>query len=183
MGTRPWWLLPPGRIHPGWWVGLGALLLCIDHFTGLDVEFPVLYVLPVILAAWYSGKSAAMGLAIAVPILRILTLSWSQNPSADVTSSILATLLRGTFVLLFGLWFVRLAHFERELSRKVKVLEGLLPICAFCKSIRNEGGTWEDLESYISGRSEAEFSHGVCPSCGAAHYPGLLDAEETVVNR
>ena len=55
----------------------------------------------------------------------------------------------------------------------MKVLEGLLPICAFCKNIRNDKGEWERMEGYISRRSEAEFSHGICPSCSDKHYPGL----------
>ena len=180
MSIRPWWLLPTGRIHPGWWVALGALLLWLDHLTGPNATFPVLYTLPVIFAAWYSGKWAAIGLAIAFPVFRILTFVFSAAPT-DLTSFVLATLLRGSVVVFVALWFARLADHERELSRQVRVLEGLLSICAFCKSIRNESGKWETLESYISRRSEAEFSHGVCPSCGAAHYPGLLDAEQ--VNR
>jgi hypothetical protein len=88
--------------------------------------------------------------------------------------------LRGGVVLVIALWFARLADLERELSRQVKILEGLLPICSFCKSIRNENGQWECLETFISRRSEAEFSHGVCPSCGAANYPELLDEEKSV---
>lgn len=115
MSIRPWWLLPPGRIHPGWWIALGALLLWIDHVAGLNADFLVLYVLPMILAAWYSGKSAAVGLAIAVPILRILTLTAAPDQPAAMTSAILATLFRGSVVLLIGLWFARLATFEREL--------------------------------------------------------------------
>jgi hypothetical protein len=74
-----------------------------------------------------------------------------------------------------ALWFARLAELERDLARRVKVLEGLLPICAFCKNIRNEAGEWERLESFISKRSEAEFSHGICQSCGEKHYPGLIE--------
>ena len=82
----------------------------------------------------------------------------------------------------FALWFARLADYERELSRQVRVLEGLLAICSFCKSIRNERGDWEHLESFISRRSEAEFSHGVCPSCGALHYPDMFGEERSVSN-
>jgi hypothetical protein len=86
-------------------------------------------------------------------------------------------------VLLFALWFARLADYERELSRQVRVLEGLLAICSFCKSIRNERGDWEHLESFISRRSEAEFSHGVCPSCGALHYPDMFGEERFCLER
>lgn len=47
----------------------------------------------------------------------------------------------------------------------VKVLSGLLPICASCKKIRSDQGYWEHLESYIQTRTEAVFSHGICPDC------------------
>ncbi|MCB2171093.1 MAG: hypothetical protein KQI78_25835 [Deltaproteobacteria bacterium] len=48
---------------------------------------------------------------------------------------------------------------------EVKTLKGILPICASCKKIRNDEGYWDQIESYISRRSEAEFSHGICPEC------------------
>ena len=54
---------------------------------------------------------------------------------------------------------------EHALHRRVEQLEGLLPICAFCKSIRNKAGNWEPIETYISERSHATFSHGICPDC------------------
>jgi len=53
----------------------------------------------------------------------------------------------------------------REALLKVKTLSGLLPICASCKNVRDDHGYWRRIESYISERSEAEFSHGLCPSC------------------
>jgi hypothetical protein len=73
----------------------------------------------------------------------------------------------------FALWFARLADFERSLQRRVKILEGMLPICSHCKNIRNDKGDWERMEAYISRRSEAEFSHGICPSCSDKHYPDM----------
>jgi DNA-binding response OmpR family regulator len=48
---------------------------------------------------------------------------------------------------------------------KVKVLSGLLPICAWCKKIRDDKGYWNQIEMYISKHSEAVFSHGMCPEC------------------
>jgi PAS domain S-box-containing protein len=48
---------------------------------------------------------------------------------------------------------------------KVRQLSGLLPICAWCKKIRDDGGYWNSVEQYIHERSEAEFSHGLCPEC------------------
>jgi hypothetical protein len=54
-------------------------------------------------------------------------------------------------------------------------LEGLLPICAHCKKIRDKDGNWQVLEYYIESRSRAEFSHGVCPECLKKHYGKYLD--------
>ncbi|HET9177317.1 MAG TPA: response regulator transcription factor [Terriglobia bacterium] len=49
--------------------------------------------------------------------------------------------------------------------KQVKQLRGLLPICMYCKKIRNDGDYWQQVETYISDHSEAEFSHGICPGC------------------
>lgn len=57
--------------------------------------------------------------------------------------------------------------------KQVKQLRGLLPICMYCKKIRNDGDYWEQVESYISEHTEAEFSHGICPEC----YKKLMDSQ------
>jgi hypothetical protein len=171
---RPWWLLPDGQIQPLWWIALGAAMLWIDYLAYGTGHFPVIYVIPVILAAWYSGKWPALGLAIAVPVFRLLVLVMPTSPPEGMGALALATLFRGIIIAILALWFARLAEFEREMQRRVKVLEGLLPICAFCKNIRNDKGEWERMEAYISRRSEAEFSHGICESCSEKHYPGMI---------
>lgn len=56
---------------------------------------------------------------------------------------------------------------------ELKVLQGLLPICANCKYIRNDDGKWQQIEKYISEYSEASFTHGICPGCQAELYPGI----------
>ena len=53
---------------------------------------------------------------------------------------------------------------------QVKTLQGMLPICAHCKKIRNDQDNWQPIESYISQHSGAKFSHGVCPDCLKEHY-------------
>ena len=55
--------------------------------------------------------------------------------------------------------------------REVRTLRGILPICSFCKRIRNDQGYWDQVESYVSEHTDANFSHGVCPDCLAKHYP------------
>lgn len=54
---------------------------------------------------------------------------------------------------------------------EVKQLSGLLPICSFCKKIRDDNDYWHQLEQYISVRSDIEFSHSLCPNCMEKHYP------------
>jgi hypothetical protein len=57
----------------------------------------------------------------------------------------------------------------------VKLLSGMLPICASCKKIRDDTGYWEQIEAYISEHSEAEFSHSLCPDCEKKAYEELKD--------
>ncbi|MBL8966049.1 MAG: hypothetical protein JNG85_03510, partial [Spirochaetaceae bacterium] len=56
-------------------------------------------------------------------------------------------------------------------ERQVKTLEGILPICSYCKKIRDGDNSWHVLEAYIEDRSTAEFSHGICPECFEKHRP------------
>jgi len=60
----------------------------------------------------------------------------------------------------------RVRQLEEALSR-VKTLQGLLPICSYCKKIRNDRNYWQQVDAYISDHSEAQFSHGICPECYA----------------
>ncbi len=57
---------------------------------------------------------------------------------------------------------------------KVKLLSGLLPICANCKNIRDNEGYWHDVAGYIHDHSEADFSHGICPDCMKKLYPDFV---------
>lgn len=54
---------------------------------------------------------------------------------------------------------------EKAQEAEIKQLRGFLPICSYCKKIRNDSNYWEHLESYISSHSNALFSHGICPEC------------------
>ncbi len=60
----------------------------------------------------------------------------------------------------------------------VKLLSGLIPICANCKKIRDDEGFWQQVEGYISEHSEAQFSHGICPDCKQELYPEFFKAAE-----
>jgi transcriptional regulator with PAS, ATPase and Fis domain len=59
----------------------------------------------------------------------------------------------------------------------VKLLSGLVPICANCKKIRDDQGYWTQIESYIQDRSDAKFSHSICPDCAKKLYPDYIKKE------
>ena len=54
---------------------------------------------------------------------------------------------------------------------EVKTLEGILPLCSYCKKIRNEKNVWQEVDSFIYANSQADISHGICPECMHKHYP------------
>lgn len=64
------------------------------------------------------------------------------------------------------------AELEEALS-KVKILSGLLPICSYCKRIRDDKGYWSQIEAFIREHSDADFSHSICPDCARKHFPDL----------
>lgn len=59
----------------------------------------------------------------------------------------------------------------KDALRTVNTLSGLLPICASCKSIRDDKGYWNKIEAYIKNHTKAEFSHGICPKCAEDYFP------------
>lgn len=60
-----------------------------------------------------------------------------------------------------------------EAYEHVKQLQGIIPICAWCKRIRDDSDFWSNVEDYMSAHSEVKFSHGVCPDCMKEKYPTL----------
>jgi len=71
-------------------------------------------------------------------------------------------------ISLFGMIII---YLTTKLFQKMKYLEGILPVCASCKRIRDEKGNWHQIKEYVRDRTEAEFSHGICPECAEKLYP------------
>lgn len=71
----------------------------------------------------------------------------------------------------------KVEELERALEH-VKTLQGIIPICMHCHSIRNDDEAWSRLESYIEKNSDAQFSHSICPSCISKYYPEYQDDDE-----
>jgi GAF domain-containing protein len=58
-----------------------------------------------------------------------------------------------------------------ESLEHIRALSSLLPMCSYCRKIRDEDGQWEELENYVCQHSDADFSHGICPDCTRVHFP------------
>ena len=67
-------------------------------------------------------------------------------------------------------------HELEDALKRVKQLQGLLPICSYCKKIRNDRNYWEQVDAYVASHSEAQFSHGVCPDCYEVHLKPQLES-------
>lgn len=86
------------------------------------------------------------------------------NNVSDVVDTV------AVFIIVFG--FIRTIRFEREKGERIKDLESLLPICAWCKKYRTEDGKWEPIEDYLRDKG-ASLTHGICPTCLPRVFPSL----------
>jgi len=159
-----------GKTRAVHWIIAAAAILLLDYVTGPFIQFPILFVVPVALATTTHGPRAGIGVAIVLPLLRLsFFLSWVP-PSSWVLETI-DTAVDVAILTGFSLLIDKILQQQRAL----RVLQGMLPICGFCKRIRDEQGGWHQLESFITQRSGAQFSHTFCQDCGRKHYPDLAN--------
>ena len=77
-------------------------------------------------------------------------------------------------LIFFAVMAIQIVLFKK-LYKRIRFLEGFIPICASCKKIRNTEGQWEQMEKYITEHSLARFSHSICPDCARQLYPDLYN--------
>jgi hypothetical protein len=170
--TEPWSL-------PAFWLGLGVLFLVLDYVTGPYIVFPVFFIIPVLLVAWHRGVRWAAAWAFVLSACRVcFPYRWQEN--WGLWDEVINGVMQFGVLLLLASLTTRTARQTREQRLRIAVLEGILPICSFCKSIRDKNGRWVQLETYVSRHSAAEFSHGFCPKCGEEHYGDLLRDQRPV---
>jgi len=142
-----------------------------DYFThgGMDVA--------VIFLCYFANMGAikyrlAVGLFFSTGLL--MTLLFVKQPSYEITymsytsSVVISNVFAYIIAIMLGrtkrLNFLSLLN-EKKLREEIKSLEGIIPICSYCKNIRDDEGSWEQMEAYIHEHSNAKFSHGICPDC------------------
>ncbi len=97
-----------------------------------------------------------------------------QRVQNNLWFSLLSALIITVLVVVFS--FVTINSYQR----RIKLLNGLIPICSNCKKIRDDKGYWSQVEHYIMEHSDAEFTHGICPDCLSKYYPAYDPGEKKV---
>ncbi len=164
------------------------LLGFIDYITGWELGFFVFYFIPITLAAWFLDKKYAFIIAVFSMIVWFLADFLLQQHYSSP-----AYLFWNSFIRLMSFLAVaymvskikdlynnekKISHELQQSLDEIKVLKGILPICASCKKIRNDAGYWEQIEAYISSHTDAAFSHGICEDCAKKLYPDFYKEKE-----
>ena len=153
----------PAQLPPYYSLVLAVLVTCLDYVVGPNIEFPAVFIIPIAYAAWYGGRVWAIPLCL-MPFAHLFTLNlWGAT--AGMYEATISASVRAVMLVPIAWWIANVAESQRALTREVAMLEGLLPICSYCKKIRDDEGDWQMLEKYIQERSAATFTHGVCESC------------------
>ncbi|MFZ5572147.1 MAG: hypothetical protein ACOZF0_17240 [Thermodesulfobacteriota bacterium] len=158
------------------------VIFLIDLMIPLGVAGGVPYIVVILIAARYPDNRFVISMASLTSLLTILGYFWSP-PGGEAWK-----VYANRSLAVFAVWTTAVLSLQKKTEEKakeravaerekalneIKILKGMLPICASCKKIRDDQGNWHALESYIHQNSEAMFSHGVCPDCIRTLYPGL----------
>ncbi|MGM0577950.1 MAG: hypothetical protein ACQEXJ_19645 [Myxococcota bacterium] len=142
----------------------------LDRLTGRFIGLSLFYIPGIAWAAWRVGPRVGWAMAVASAA------AWFVADPYDLPlTRIWNATLRFGF---FGLVVYLLLRLKRELQRRnevigeledaleqVETLRGLLPVCAWCKRVRDDEGYWKSLETYVRQNAGVEVTHGICPSC------------------
>jgi hypothetical protein len=150
---------------PALWAGLAIAILAGDYFTGPFVSLAILFVVPVALAARFSGLGWGVTWAVLMALIHF-SFGFLRPVNRTIEDSLINAAIRTAALVVFAVLIDRTTRQARE----IRVLRGLIPVCAFCKKIRTEDQKWLPMEIYITQHSEATFTSTFCPACAAEHY-------------
>jgi len=158
------------------YIVMAAVLLWVDSVTGPFIQFPISFVIPVALSAWYCGVRLALFLAIIQPTVRFATaMAWRDSPQFHwaLDQQIINTLIRIVVLSIIAYFIMRTARQNRELARRLRLLGGNVPICIHCKKMQDKKEVWQEPELYIARHSDMAFTHALCPDCTTKNYQNL----------
>jgi hypothetical protein len=148
---------------PVLWVLLSVLCVAVDYNLGPFIQFPIVYLIPVSLASWHSGRGYGLALAAVLPLVRLYFISlW--DPPWTLTESVVNAIIRIAVLGSFAWLVSRTAGQTRRLSSEVSLLSSMLPVCARCRKIRDTKGDWQALDDYVA-QNPADFHQELCSDC------------------
>jgi len=135
----------------------------------LGVACAITYILAVLIASFLQPVWAMPIVVLVCSFLTIIGIFYSPQPLVVPLWKVFTN--RG--LALFAMWTIAILLYHRntllarreEALTRIQLLEGLLPICAGCKKIRDQADTWHRLETYLAAHSSVMFTHGICPEC------------------
>jgi hypothetical protein len=146
----------------------------LDHVTGVEVVLDFLYLLPIFLVTWRLGRTAGLLMSSTCATVCV----WIDQLGHPGLSFWVAVWNGIADFGIFAMFSFAVTRINRDLQEErrlnaelrealseVKTLTGLLPICAWCKKIRDDSGHWRRIEEYISAHAEVDFTHSICPEC------------------
>jgi uncharacterized paraquat-inducible protein A len=173
------------RLLAGGTALLACLIFALDLLLPLGVAVGVLYTTLVLLSMWSPHRRFIFLVAAGVSVLTVLDVFLSPGEAHWMAVS-------NRLLSLFTIWVAAVLSFLHKRDQEerdhlilelqdslghIKTLRGLLPICASCKKVRNDQGYWKSIDTYISERSEAQITHGICPDCFHHYYPKTAETD------
>lgn len=162
--------------------GLALVLVGIgDYVTGVEIIFTMFYLIPVSAISWRLGRGAGIAAALICAVVWSVV-DYFGRPSFDPVTVAWNIAIQFAMFVSYAVVLSRVrtgidaqTAVNEELQAalaEVKRLSGVLPICAWCKKIRDGEGVWHQLEAYLLDHSEVDFTHSICPECKDTLYPG-----------
>jgi C4-dicarboxylate-specific signal transduction histidine kinase len=120
------------------------------------------------------GPTVALSLTVALAVGLLVAIVWNTGALLH-QADLQRRAAEGDLLRAYDELETRVAQRTRDLSQaneelrqameRIRTLSGLLPICAWCKKVRDDNGYWSQIETYLRQHSQAEFTHGICPEC------------------
>lgn len=149
---------------------LAFLFIGMDVFSGPYIQFPVTFVIPVALAAWYGSFRNAALLAVFQPLLNLLIAVMTKTAPVGIPVSMFAmnSGIRIVVLLVLAYFIHRSAMQSRELARRVGLLRSNIPMCFECKKVLDEHSDWTPVDVYVARHTGANITNNLCPGCRSA---------------
>ncbi len=162
-----------------------ALILALvgigDYLTGTEIIFTMFYLIPVSAVTWKLGRSEGI-IASFICAMVWSVVDYFGRPFFDPVTEIWNIVIQFSMFVMYavvlskvreGMEAQRVVNADLEVAlSEVKRLSGVLPICAWCKKIRDIEGSWHQLEAFLVEHSEIDFTHSICPECKGKYFPG-----------